>query len=162
MSHIFISYSHADKDKLTLLVEKLKSSGFSDEEIWFDKHIKPGGDWRDEIEEKLKEAYVVVVIVTSESMRSTYVTYEWSWALGYGIPVIPLLFENIPYAGIHSRLGTIQHINCIQGIGNDAIDALQTSKRSLPDIRYIDQLIDNIVQPPRVLIRIVLWLFPYT
>src|SRR5262245_56844890 len=129
MSHVFISYSHNDKDKLNQLVAKLKEADFGEDDYWYDKHIKPGGDWRDEIEDKLKEAFSVVVIVTRKSMCSTYVTYEWSWALGNGTPVVPLLFEDIPYTQIHSRLSKIHHIDCSQSLGAEVIEVLKSLRK---------------------------------
>jgi TIR domain len=158
MSHVFISYSHNDRDKLERLVEKLKASGFSEDDIWYDKHIKPGGDWRDEIEIKLKEAFAVAVIVTRKAMCSTYVTYEWSWALGNGTPVVPLLFEDIPYTKIHSRLSKIHHIDCISTIGDDFPVTLKGYKQIPPDVEYLYRLIVDAVMPFRILARVSLWL----
>jgi len=162
MSHVFISYSHADKDKLNLLVEKLKQGGFTDENIWYDKHIKPGGDWRDEIEEKLKEAFAVAVIVTAESMNSTYVTYEWSWALGNGTPVVPLLFEDMFLTKIHSRLSIIHYIDCINNLPDEIIETLKDRQEVPLDIDYLYRLIMEEIALFRVLARVSLWLYPYS
>jgi hypothetical protein len=161
MSHVFISYSHADKDKLNRLVRSLEKYGFTTDEIWYDSHIKPGGDWRDEIEVKLSEAFVVVVIVTRKAMCSTYVTYEWSWAIGNGTPVIPLLFEDIPFTKVHSRLGKLHHMDCIKDITNDCVEEINSLRTTAPDTIYLNRLIIRTVTALRVVARVSFWLCKY-
>ncbi|MEO1288703.1 MAG: toll/interleukin-1 receptor domain-containing protein [Chloroflexota bacterium] len=90
MSHIFISYAHADRHHLDQLLDWFKENDFAEHEIWYDA-IEGGDNWRDEISASLDEAYAVLIIITENSMESHYCTYEWSYALGQGIPLIPLL-----------------------------------------------------------------------
>src|SRR5690349_2110427 len=100
MSHLFISYSHDDNEYLTDFVEKLKQTGFKDEgddkDIWIDKRsIEGGEDWREEIDTALEESFAVVILLTKNSVTSSFVLYEWAWALGNNIKVIPILVEEI-------------------------------------------------------------------
>ena len=101
MSYVFISYSHKDKIRATQLEEFLTSNKI---DCWLDRTISAGEDWRDEIDQALANSFAVAVILTLNSIASHEVTYEWSWALGRDIPVIPLLFEEIPDHKRHSRL----------------------------------------------------------
>lgn len=115
MFQIFISYKSEDReDKCKPLAEKLKSEGF---ETWFDEQGIEGGDddWFGTIRQNLEQAFVVIVIVTRKSLESHYITYEWAYAKGLGLTVIPLLYEeNLP-----SEKNPIRHmqgIKCIDGV----------------------------------------------
>ena len=76
MSHIFISYTHADKSHLDNLVAWLRNNGFAEHELWYDHNIQGGSNWRDEINSALDEAFAILVIVTANSANSLYCTYE--------------------------------------------------------------------------------------
>jgi hypothetical protein len=102
MSHVFISYSHhpEDKNKFDQLLSVLKENGFKDDgddrNIWYDtRGIEVGEDWRIQIDSALENSFVIVVIVTPNSLKSFYVLYEWAWAIGNEIPAIPITFGNI-------------------------------------------------------------------
>jgi hypothetical protein len=110
---------------------------------------------------KLKEAFAVAVIVTRKAMCSTYVTYEWSWALGSGIPVVPLLFEDLPFSKTHARLSIIHRMDCLQGVGDDVIEELRSHQQISPVALYLNRLIMNEIMPFRILARIAFWLYPY-
>jgi hypothetical protein len=59
---------------------------------WLDvKDIIVGRDFRQEIDQALRLAAAVVVILSPAACESEYVTYEWSFARGAGVPVVPLL-----------------------------------------------------------------------
>jgi len=45
-----------------------------------------------------------------QSAQSVYVSYEWAFALGAGVPVIPLLL-NLTYSALHPRLSTTQGLD---------------------------------------------------
>lgn len=56
---------------------------------------------------------LVVLLFTKAAARSRYVTYEWSFALGVGIRVIPVLLE--AGAELHPRLEGIQRVVATSG-----------------------------------------------
>lgn len=106
MAHVFISYKRENKAFALEVKEQLQGFGF---EVWLDEKIRPGRKWRDEIDEELREAFAVTLIVTPQAMQSEYVTYEWIFALGAGVEVIPLYLETVekfPY-----RLEDFQYID---------------------------------------------------
>jgi hypothetical protein len=105
MSHVFISYSRKDATFAETLREKLKGAGF---EVWMDSILPVGYDWRQEIDQAIRQAFAVLVVVSPDSKASEYVTYEWAFALGLGIKVIPLVIEATQ---LHPRLETVQHLN---------------------------------------------------
>jgi TIR domain-containing protein/FHA domain-containing protein len=103
MSHIFVSYSRKDVEFVEMLREKLREANF---EVWTDSGVRPGNDWRTEIDDAIRGAFVVLVVVTPAARVSEYVAYEWAFALGAGIKVIPMIVEAIP---LHPRLEFLQH-----------------------------------------------------
>jgi tetratricopeptide (TPR) repeat protein len=107
MQHVFISYKH-DEDSVfaELLIHKIKDAGF---ETWRDHdQIQPGEDWRTEIDQAIKSSLALVVIMTPAAKTSEYITYEWAFALGVGIRVIPVLHKKTE---LHPRLKILQFLD---------------------------------------------------
>ncbi|MFD5407361.1 toll/interleukin-1 receptor domain-containing protein [Streptomyces griseorubiginosus] len=88
---MFVSYSRDDEDIARALRDR-----FSDASIpsFIDSsRIKVGDNWRNEIVAAIHQASALVVICTGRSVKSHEVTFEWAYALGLQIPVIPVLYE---------------------------------------------------------------------
>jgi hypothetical protein len=94
MSHIFVSYAHNDVRLLKVVHEQLKRAGF---DIRTDEDLEPGGNWRAEIENMIREAFAVILIMTPRARDSAYVNFEWAFAQGAGVKVIPILFETTKF-----------------------------------------------------------------
>ena len=98
MTTVFISYDREDSDFAELVQAKLNRAGhttFMDLEI-----LDVGDDWRDKIDLALRASQVAIVIMTPEAAASHYVAYEWAFALGAGLKVIPLERHRVaPSAG---------------------------------------------------------------
>lgn len=106
MTKVFISYSSIDSIFADLTKMKLEGAGI---QVWLDSgELKAGEEWRDAIDRGISSADVIVVILTSSSCKSSYVTYEWGFALGKGKPVIPILLES---SDVHPRLGVLQYLD---------------------------------------------------
>ncbi len=103
--HVFISYSHDDLEFAENVRHELERRGFT---VWIDELTPAGDDWRQDIEDALRAAFAVVVILTPMSTASLYVTYEWSFALGAGITVIPLLRKDTDF---HPRIDRAQYLD---------------------------------------------------
>lgn len=102
----FISYASEDRDFAELIKMKLESKGV---EIWSDIHkIQPGDEWRKQIDYGLLNSDVVIVLLNTNSAKSSYVTYEWAFALGNGKKIIPLLLEECE---IHPRMSVLQFVD---------------------------------------------------
>jgi hypothetical protein len=67
-----------------------------------------GTDWRDGIEQGIAESIAVLVALSPNSADSSYVTYEWAYALGSGKPIVPL---RLAPCTVHPKLQVIQHLN---------------------------------------------------
>jgi hypothetical protein len=61
MNHIFISHSHEDSDFADVLHHKLSQARFT---VWRDIAIRGGEDWRREIDQAIKEAFALIVVMT--------------------------------------------------------------------------------------------------
>jgi hypothetical protein len=155
--HVFISYCHLDTNLRNELITSLKREDIS---YWCDESIEAGNKWKPQIDDALKEASAVIVVVTPDAMKSTYVTYEWSWALGSGLPVFPLLLRG-SYDDVHNRLLDEHCEDCRNGIPIDILETIRGKQRTPPDIEHLNNLIGQIFTPLQVYIRIVTWLYSH-
>jgi HEAT repeat protein len=106
MSEIFISYCRKDADPAELLRGRLKEAGFS---TWIDlEGLQAGEEWGQEIDQAIRDSAALVVLLTPASRASAYVAYEWAFALGAGVRVIPILWTS---TDIPHRLASLQHLD---------------------------------------------------
>ncbi|HZE68512.1 MAG TPA: toll/interleukin-1 receptor domain-containing protein [Pyrinomonadaceae bacterium] len=104
MSQVFVSYSHKQAKFADILKKQIIKAGFT---VWMDEDLRAGTEWREEIDEQIRASIAVVVVMTSDGKASEYVTYEWAFAYGAGVRVIPLTF--IEPSEMHERLQTLQY-----------------------------------------------------
>lgn len=108
MPQAFISYESNDAVFADLVRMRLKDVGI---DVWLDHGaLRAGEEWRNAIDAGIESSDVLLVVITPRSCNSLYVTYEWSFALGQGIKVIPLLLKE---AKVHPRLGVLQCLNFV-------------------------------------------------
>ena len=89
--HVFISYSHAsDQRYVEKLAAHLVKAGIT---TWFDKEIISGDRWLTTIVEKLDSCAALIVVMTPESERSSWVGKEVLRALDSATPILPLLLR---------------------------------------------------------------------
>lgn len=129
--NIFISYAQPDRGYAETLVESLKLAGSS---VWHDKQIRIGDDWDSEIQNALRNASVVVLLVSQAALTSQYVNYEIGSAMSAGIPVIPVLVGEVASLPSHLR-----HIHAVdaRGLGSAAMGAkVAAALEGLKDSNY--------------------------
>ena len=90
MKNVFISYSRRDIKRIDELRQTLIGQGYRP---WIDPSPRPGQDWRLAVDDAIENADAVIVVITPDSDRSVYVTYEWSYALGLGVPVVVIILQ---------------------------------------------------------------------
>lgn len=106
--HLFVSYQRENAEFAENLMNRLEKAGFK---VWVDSEkLHAGRDWRAEIDQAIKNAFAFIVVMTPEAKASEYVTYEWSFAWGAGIKVIPILLKPTQ---LHPRLESLQYLNFI-------------------------------------------------
>jgi TIR domain len=107
MKHIFVSYAREDKKFARQLTSRLRESGRIP---WQDLRNIRGGDlWQTTIDDALRNAEALIVVMSPQATKSQYVTYEWAFALGAGVRVIPVIKR--PTKQLHPRLSNIQYID---------------------------------------------------
>lgn len=128
MSHIFISYARDDKDSALLLKRELSDAGF---QVWLDTDKLPvGKNWGDEIDEGIRTASAFIILMTPAAKESEYVAYEWAFAWGAGIKVIPLLRKPTE---LHPRLASLQYLDfTVDQPWDKLIDLLKEAQESEP------------------------------
>ena len=107
MQHLFISYSHVDGYFVDALKQHFEQYGYTS---WIDaEDIRGGRNWKSEIDKAIRTAFVRILVLSPEFVKSEYVIYEWSFALAIGIEVIPILLRDVEHR--HPRLDGIQDIS---------------------------------------------------
>ncbi len=99
MSHIFISYSHKDKEYVHRLQDALLNEGF---EVWIDDRIDYGDEWPMVIQESLDGCDAFVLVATENSYKSKWVQKEVTRAQRINKPFFPLLLSGSPWLSIES------------------------------------------------------------
>jgi hypothetical protein len=106
MPTVFLSYSKKDHFFAELADIKLSAAGIS---LWRDQgQLRAGADWRQGIEKGIADSVAVVVALSTNSVESSFVTFEWAYAFGKGKVVIPLRLNECT---IHPKLEPIQYLD---------------------------------------------------
>ncbi|TEU10572.1 MAG: TIR domain-containing protein [Anaerolineales bacterium] len=103
---VFISYSRKDIDAANQLAQDLKKAGL---DTWWDISDLKGGDaWVRTIQAALKASKYCVVVLSPDAVESEWVEKEYTYAIGLGLKIIPILYKKceVPMA-----LANIQYID---------------------------------------------------
>jgi hypothetical protein len=106
---VFLSYAHPDRGKVEQLEVVLLNLGLIP--VW-DKDIPAGRAFDDVIRERIAKAHVFMPVMTLNSRDRPWVHQEIGYALGIGVPVVPVAIGALP----EGMLSGIQAI-CVQNIG---------------------------------------------
>jgi HEAT repeat protein len=98
LTHVFVSYVSADGLFVDRLRARLAEVGFS---VRAAEPTRAGGEWHEEIDAALRQAFAVVVVLSRAASSSPFVAYEWACGLGAGADVIPIQVEP---TRVHPRL----------------------------------------------------------
>jgi len=104
--NVFLSYSHKDetlKEQMDAHLSALKRSGAI--ETWNDRKIVPGDEWEKEIDKRLTEADVILLLISSDFLASDFCyRIETLNALerhGRGTAVvIPVVLRDVDFRGL--------------------------------------------------------------
>jgi len=106
VKHVFISYARQDSEFARELARRLRDSNHIP---WQDlRNLRGGDEWQAIIDEALRNAEALIVVMSPYATRSQYVTYEWAFALGAGVRVIPVIRKPVT---LHPRLQTIHYVD---------------------------------------------------
>ncbi|MGC1377084.1 MAG: SUMF1/EgtB/PvdO family nonheme iron enzyme [Anaerolineales bacterium] len=90
MNHIFISHSHKDKDYVQRLYRAMRDIGL---DAWINDSIDYGSRWPYQIEKRLQECSIFLLVMSSDSKESDWVQNELLTARRLKKPILPLLLE---------------------------------------------------------------------
>jgi hypothetical protein len=104
MSDIFLSYSHEDRERVRPVVARLEAQGWL---VWWDRTIRPGQRWEEQLRDELKNCRAVVVIWTRNSVKSAWVHLEASAGLEIDA-LVPIQLDSFDTAPIPNKFEHIQ------------------------------------------------------
>ncbi|MEM9953985.1 MAG: toll/interleukin-1 receptor domain-containing protein [Chloroflexota bacterium] len=99
--HIFLSYSRKNLNTMQRVRDDLRATGLR---VWTDEGIEPGSiSWKEAIEQAIREAGMIVVLLSPSANDSRWVQREIDYAETLNKPIVPLLIkgseqEAIPFA----------------------------------------------------------------
>ena len=77
---VFISHAHTDEPLVKKIAAFLEEAGL---EVWdANREILPGDNWADKVAQALQESEAMVVLLTPDALRSSWVRREIEYALG--------------------------------------------------------------------------------
>lgn len=138
---VFISYNSKNGDFAELAKFNLEKAGI---EVWKDTlKIGAGSEWRDEIDNGLRNCDVVIVVLNQLACESPYVTYEWAFALGNGKHIIPILLEDCK---VHPRIDVWHYLDFTDGQRpwEKLIDRIGKIKSSPSKLKVSDLTVDEL------------------
>lgn len=114
MADIFISYASADRERARVLAEALAGRGHA---VWWDRTIPPGRVFDEVIQEALQAARCVIVLWSSESVKSNWVKTEAAEGVAQNklVPATieavlpPIEFKRIQAADLSNWSGAPDH-----------------------------------------------------
>ena len=89
--YIFISYSVADRTKVSPIIDELQKKGYR---IWYDAEIMPGDSWTDSIARHIKDCALCIAFISDSFARSEHCTAEIYYALRNERTVIPIYLSS--------------------------------------------------------------------
>jgi TIR domain-containing protein len=91
----FICYSSVDGQEIVLTLADRLAAGPPSIQVWLDRRsLQPGIDWDEQIVEALRGCAGVLYVMTKDSVSpNSECKREWTRALKYNKPIIPLLFD---------------------------------------------------------------------
>lgn len=125
----FISHSREDGDFAELLKLRMEREGL---DAWIDiDRLGPGVDWRQGIDDAIRDSAALIAVMSPAARQSEYVTYEWAFGWGGGIKILPLMLRETP---LHPRLATLQYLDFTNRAARPwsrLFDALNEAKQAL-------------------------------
>lgn len=110
MSYAFISYSRQDREFTDRLVADLNAAGVR---TWRDvDSLNPGEDWASALKNGVRQADILLFVVSRHSVKSQWTTYEVELALTKMFTVvIPLILDSAAIEKLPQNLKAIQGID---------------------------------------------------
>lgn len=106
---IFVSYSKKDANFAFKLVEGIEAE---DHRVWIDREIGGGQQWRQTIEQSVKDSSEMIVIISKNSVASRWVQHESSMAYALDKKLVPVVIDEESLANLNfAWIDEIQYID---------------------------------------------------
>lgn len=99
---VFLSYTSQDQRLREAVAEVLLDLGACP---WWDKELKPGRLFLEQIKERIETAHLFVPLITPRSAVRPWIHQETGFALAINVPVLPIAVDTLPdamLAGMHA------------------------------------------------------------
>jgi hypothetical protein len=107
--HIFICYDPADTAVMQRIRDNLQRVGLK---IWAGDAIEPGSDqWRKQVPNAVRNAAVVVVLMSPAANRSEWVERELDLAKSVGVEILPLMVSGEVHQALLPALAEMEYID---------------------------------------------------
>jgi formylglycine-generating enzyme required for sulfatase activity len=128
-SQVFISYAEPDRHIADMIYSALGSKGIRG---WVShRDIAPGLSWPDEISKAITRSKILILVLSSNTQKSRYVSMEVTQAEDENIIIIPFCIEEIPLrGGLKLLLGNRHRINAFPK----------------PQEKHLDQLVETVIR----------------
>lgn len=125
--YAFVSYSHADTNKVIEILEKLSLAGTR---IWYDEGITPSSDYIDVIAKKIEDCEFFIAFISANSLASQYCADEIRFAYEEQKPLMVVRLDDSEMPrGLKMILNRYQSHSM-----SESEKAETTSKKILPSI----------------------------
>jgi TIR domain len=99
---VFISYAHGDEPWASKFADELKAQGVH---AWFDKtHIALGERWSEKLEQALREAPIIAVLLSPDYITHPSSAFEVGAAVGGNKKIIPIATQEMERFALPSFL----------------------------------------------------------
>jgi HEAT repeat protein len=110
MRHVYISFKNDDASLAADVMRQIEDAGF---QVWSDnERLRAGETWREAIDQAIRDSFALILILSPAATASDQIMYEWMFALGVGVRVIPVLLEP---AELHPRLEKLDFLKLDAG-----------------------------------------------
>jgi hypothetical protein len=123
MSDIFLSYLSSDRLRAATVASALRDVGW---DVWWDRSILPGDSFDDVIEEELAATSCLVVLWTTDSVKSHWVRTEAAEARKRGI-LVPVMLDAVEIPLAFRRVEAADLTDWQPGEPHEAFDELLTA-----------------------------------
>ncbi|WP_308873373.1 toll/interleukin-1 receptor domain-containing protein [Thiothrix subterranea] len=151
---VFISYSHKDeayKDSLEEHLSLLKNNNIIS--VWHDRKISAGDDWKEQLDENLESADIVIFLVSSSFLASKYCTdievrkaikkHEEGLAIIFSIIVRPCDWEGGNFSRFQSLPKNLKPISTWKNKDSGWVDAINGLKESIQKYNFPSAVISE-------------------
>ena len=104
--YIFISYAHADSERVFPIVSALQERGYR---VWYDAGIEAGTEWPEYIAEHLDGCSAFLAFISEASMNSHNCRREINFAIELRKEPMVIYLEDVKMSlGMRMQLGSLQ------------------------------------------------------